>query len=154
MTRNFFMNAQFPAHCGCSHYEYRQFIRGHFTHTRAGVNTDEGDWFANLPAGRLNTAWQEDGHTLAAAVNYGHRAQPAETINHYINDPGAVDMANGCRYEGEDTPGGNYAGWNVASPTTGDILDIDVNFRGEIQRDGRAVHTKYWTALRRRFTLP
>ena len=154
MTRQFFMDAQFPSHCGCKDYEYRQFIRGHFRHERAGVVTDEGDSFANLPAGRLNSAWQEDGDTGGAALNYGHRTQPAEAINRYLNDSFNLDMANGCLYRGEDTPGGNYSGWNVAAPTSGDILDINVNFRGEIQRKGRVVRQKFWSALKRRFTLP
>jgi len=154
MTRTFHMDAQLPSHCKCADYEYRQFISGHFTHERAGVVTDEGNWFANLPAGRLNAAWQEDGHTGATALNYGHRAQPAEDINRYLNDSFGLNMANGCLYRGEDTPGGNYSGWNVASPTTGDVLDIEMKFRGEIQRKGKVVRKKHWTALKRRFTLP
>jgi hypothetical protein len=154
MTRTFFMNAQFPAYCNCADYEYRQFIRGHLTHERKGVVTDEGGWFANLPQGRIKKTWQEDGHTKAKAVNYGHRNQPAESINRYLNDKGNVDMAKGCRYDGEDTPGGQYNGWKVAKPTSGDIIDIEVSFRGEIHRKGRVVRRKYWNALRSRFTLP
>jgi hypothetical protein len=154
MSRTFHMDAQLPSHCNCADYEYRQFIRGHFTHERAGVVTDEGNWFADLPAGRINAAWQEDGDTSAATVNYGHRAQPAEVGNRYLNDSFGLDMANGCLYRGQDTPGGNYSGWNVASPTTGDILDIEMNFRGEIRRKGKVVRQKRWTAIRRRFTLP
>jgi hypothetical protein len=154
MTRQFFMEAQFPAYCNCADYEYRQFIKGHLTHQRKGVVTDEGDWFANLPQGRIKNTWQEDGHTKAKALNYGHRNQPAESINRYLDDKGNVDMAKGCRYKGEDTPGGQYNGWHVAKPTSGDIIDIEVSFRGEIQRKGRVVRRKYWNALRSRFTLP
>jgi hypothetical protein len=154
MTRQFFMDAQFPAYCSCADYEYRQFIRGHLTHERKGVVTDEGDWFANLPQGRIKKTWQEDGHTKAKALNYGHRNQPAEGINRYLDDKGNVNMAKGCRSDGEDTPGGQYTGWHVAKPTSGDIIDIEVSFRGEIQRKGRVVRRKYWNALRSRFTLP
>ena len=154
MTRQFFMDAQFPAYCNCHDFEYRQFIRGHFNHTRAGVVTDEGDWFANLPAGRLNAGWQEDGHTGVPSVNFGYRSRPTSPDDRYLNDAGRLDRANGCRYRGEDTPGGNYGGWNVAHPTTGDQLDILVQFRGEIRRRGAVVRSKQWTALRRRFTLP
>ena len=63
-------------------------------------------------------------------------------------------MANGCRYEGDDTPGGNFTRWGAFVPTTGDIFDIDVNFRGEIQRGVRVVRQEFWSALRNRFTLP
>ncbi len=154
MTRHFTMNAQFPDYCDCSDFEYRQFIRGHFNHERAGVVTDEGDWFANLPAGRLNAAWQEDGHTGVPSVNFGYRSRAASPDDLYLNDAGAQDRANGCIYRGDDTPGGNYGGRNVANPTTGDSLDILVQFRGEIQRNGRVVRTKEWTALQSRFTLP
>jgi hypothetical protein len=154
MTRNFSMRAQFPRYCNCGNYEYRQFIRGHLRVERGGVVRDEGAAFSTLPAGRLNTGWQEDGDTTAAALNYGHRTQPAESGNRYLDDTGAVDMANGCRYEGRDTPGGNYTGTPGFTPTTGDIIDINVNFRGEIQRNGRPVHRRWWSALRRRFTLP
>ena len=154
MTRQFFMNAQFPDYCDCSDFEYRQFIRGHFNHERAGVVTDEGSWFANLPAGRLNAAWQEDGHTGVPSVNFGYRSRPTSPDDRYLNDAGAEDRADGCIYRGEDTPGGNYGGWNVANPVTGDTLDILVQFRGEIQRNGRVIRTKEWTALQSRFTLP
>lgn len=154
MTRHFTMNAQFPDYCDCSDFEYRQFIRGHFTHERAGVVTDEGDWFANLPAGRINAAWQEDGHTGVPSINFGYRSRAASPDDLYLNDAGAQDRADGCIYRGDDTPGGNYGGWNVANPTTGDTLDILVEFRGEIQRNGRVVRSKQWTALQSRFTLP
>lgn len=154
MGRFFTMQAQFPAYCNCADYEYRQFIRGHFTHERAGVVTDEGSWFSVLPAGRLNAAWQEDGDTTAAALNYGHRTQPQEAINRYVNDAGGLDMANGCRYRGNDTPGGQYRGNVIAAPTTGDTLDILVEFRGEVQRNGNPVQTQRWTGLRDRFVLP
>jgi len=154
MTRQFFMHARFPDYCDCSDFEYRQFIRGHFTHERGGVVTDEGDWFAFLPAGRLNAAWQEDGHTGVPSVNFGYRGRPASPDDLYLNDAGRQDRANGCVYRGEDTPGGNYGGRHVANPRTGDTLDILVQFRGEIRRRGRVVRSKRWTALQRRFTLP
>ena len=33
-----------------------------------GVERDMGTWFANLPAGLLNAAWQEDGHTAVPSA--------------------------------------------------------------------------------------
>ena len=152
-TRTFHMDAQLPSHCNCADYEYRQFIRGHLTHERAGVVADEGDAFSDLPAGRINAAWQEDGDTSAATANYGHRSLPAESFNRYLNDSFGLDMANGCLYRAGDTPGGNYTGKNV-TPTTGDVIDVEVKFRGEIQRKGKVIRKKFWTALKRRFTLP
>jgi hypothetical protein len=148
ITGDFKMHAQFSKHCGCADYEYRQFIRGHWRRERAGVVTDLGNTFTTQPAGRLNATFDEDGNTGSAALNYGHRNQPAETINHYLDDTGAEDQANGCIYEGEDTPGG------ADSVLSGDVFDIDVNFRGEIQRKGRVVRTLHWTAIRGRFPVP
>ena len=148
ITGQFRVHAQFSKHCGCADYEYRQFIRGHWRRERAGIQTDLGGTFTTQPAGRLNAAFDEDGNTTAAALNYGHRAQPAEAINHYLDDTGTEDQANGCIYESEDTPGGP----DTVLP--GDIFDIDVNFRGEIQRNGRVVRTLQWSAIRGRFPVP
>ena len=148
ITGQFRVHAQFSRYCGCADYEYRQFIRGHWRRERAGVVTDQGGTFTTQPAGRLNPAFDEDGNTTTPALNYGHRAQPAEAINHYLDDTGAEDQANGCIYESDDTPGGPD---NVLP---GDIFDIDVNFRGEIQRAGRVVRTLHWSAIRGRFPVP
>jgi hypothetical protein len=147
ITGQFSVHAQFSRHCGCAAYEYRQFIRGHWRRERAGVVADLGDTFARQPAGRLNEAFDEDGNNTAAALNYGHRAQPAEAINHYLDDTGAVDQADGCNYESEDAPGGPDA------VLPGDVFDVNVNFRGEIQRNGRVVRTLHWTAIRGRFPV-
>ena len=66
----------------------------------------------------------------------------------YLNDTGGEDQANGCIYEAEDTPGGPD---NVLS---GDIFDIDVNFRGEIQRKNRVSRTLHLSAIKGRFPVP
>ena len=149
ITGQFEIRAQFSKHCGCADYEYRQFIRGHWIRERGGVRTDLGNTFTTIPGGGgLPAAFVEDGNTASAALNYGHRAQTAETINHYLDDTRAVDQANGCIFESEDTPGGPD---NVQA---GDIFDVDVNFRGEIQRRGRVVRTERWSAIRGRFPVP
>lgn len=153
---NFSMNALLPTHGTTSDYEYRQFIRGHFRHERGGVVTDESAWFGSIPGGRLPASFVEDGDTTATTVNYGHRAQPREDanpINRYENINGAPNQANGSVYKGEDFPGGTYRGFNAA-PATGDTLDLLIQFRGEIQRRGRTIETKHWTALRDRAVLP
>ena len=149
ITGQFEVRAQFSRHCGCADYEYRQFIRGHWIRERGGVRTDLGNTFTTIPGGGgLPTAFIEDGNTSSAALNYGHRAQPAEAINHYLDDTGAEDQANGCTFESEDTPGG------ADNVLPGDVFDIDVNFRGEIQRRGRAVRARQWSAIRGRFPVP
>jgi hypothetical protein len=149
---HFQTRSQFSARCNCHDFEYRQFIRGHKNRDRGGVVTDLSGEFADLPAGRLTPDFREDGDvTDAVAVNYGHRADPDEAnpLNRYINDRLATDQANGCRYRSEDTPHST-----LADCRAGDILDVDVNFRGEIQRRGRPIERKFWTAFRGRFAAP
>jgi hypothetical protein len=79
-------------------------------------------------------------------VNYGHRDEPPDDqpVDHYFDDPTTDNQATGCRYEGEDAPGGD-----VDDCLPGDSYDIEVSFRGEIQRNGSPVQTKFWTAIRR-----
>jgi hypothetical protein len=144
--------AQFSSRCTCSQFQYRQFIRGHFTRTRGGTVTDQSDAFDTEPAGRLTPNFQPDGDTSnTTAINYGHRDNPPvdDPEDHYINDRLADDQANGCRYESEDTPGGP-----VHDCQPGDVYDLFLNFRGEIQRNGRPVRTEFWTAINRRFVAP
>jgi hypothetical protein len=96
-----------------------------------------------IPGGGLPPAFSEDGNTTAAVVNYGHRADPDEGArNRYFDATGSVDQGAGCQYENSDRPGGPFPF------TPGDELDIDINFRGEVQRRGRVVQSKFWTGLR------
>ena len=69
--------------------------------------------------------------------------------DHYLNDRGADDQANGCRYRNEDEPGAT-----LTDCRPGDVYDVDMNFRGEIQHSGTAIQRRFWTALRGRFTAP
>jgi hypothetical protein len=144
ITAKFTMSARFSEHCGCSEYEFRQYIRGHWKRERGGVVTDLGHTFTTEPAGRLNETFDEDGNTSTAALNYGHRDQAAEAGNQYLE----ADHATGCIYEGEDNPGGPDA------VMSGDVFDIDVNFRGDIERKGTVVATKSWSAINGRFPVP
>jgi len=148
ISAKFRMTAQLPKHCGCDDFQYRQFIKGHWKRTRGGVTTDLGNTFTTEPAGALTTTWNEDGNTATAALNYGHREQTAEADNRYLDDSGAVDQAHGCRYEGRDEPGG------PDSVISGDVFDIQIDFRGEIQRKGKPVVTKFWTAIKGHFPVP
>jgi hypothetical protein len=145
MQGSFGTQSQFSARCNCSQFQYRQFIRGTFTQNRGGVITDRSDFFGRLPSGSLTAAFQEDGDNTAAVVHYGHRDEAAEAapINRYTDNTGAVDQADGCRYENDDFPGGTFD-----DCLAGDSFDINMNFRGEIQRNGTPIQSKFWTAIR------
>lgn len=144
---HFEVDTQFSQTCGCADYEYRQFIRGHARRLPAGggAPVDLGPLFS-IPGGRLPAGFVEDGDTSPGAVlNYGHRDQPAEPINRYLDDAGAEDQPAGCRYRNQDFPGGRFPF------AAGDRLDLDINFRGEVRRRGRVVQTKFWSAIRNVF---
>ncbi|HEU0155580.1 MAG TPA: DUF4157 domain-containing protein [Stellaceae bacterium] len=153
------MRAQFSQYCNCADYEYRQFIRGHKRRTRGGVVTDLGAEFANLPGGRINDAFQEDGNTAdAAAVNYGHRAQanegpnpPDGPLNGYFTDAAGTvpNQATGCHFIGFDRPRATFHG-----VVPGDVLDVLLAFHGDILRRGRVVQQQFWTSMNNRFTVP
>ncbi len=147
---HFQVRAQFPARCGCADFEYRQFIHGHFNLRRGGVTQDLSGIFTQLPAGQLTADFREDGDTSDNPVNYGHRDQPADTSpeDHYLNDTGATNQANGCRYRNEDFPGATL------NTQAGDEYDALIAFRGEIQRHGRTVRTLNWTPVSGTFRVP
>ena len=151
ITGHHAIRAQFSQYCGCAFYEYRQFIRGHWNRIRGGVVTDLSNTFTTIPGGAgLTAAFQEDGNTTTPALNYGHRAQPNEgTDNGYFSDAAAAtpNQVDGCFYRGDDTPGGPD---NVIA---GDMFDVQVQFRGEIQRGGRVVETKTWNDINGRFPV-
>jgi hypothetical protein len=149
LTGHFQVQAEFPQRCKCADFEYRQFIRGHFVQRRGGVETDLSSSFTSLPAGSLTPDFREDGDTTVAVVNYGHRSDPPDPSveNHYINDRGADDQANGCRYRNEDFPG-----WATLSTSPGDVYEGEIQFRGEIQRNGRTIRTLHWNGLKGTFT--
>jgi hypothetical protein len=139
----FDMEAQFSPRCNCDQFQYRQFISGHYRRTRAGVVTD-------LPireaGGVLLDAFTEDADTSdPTALNYGHREQAVDPMveNHYIDAAGADDQAHGCRYRGHDSPGNG----NLGDCLPGDRYDLLARFRGEIQRNGRPIQTKFWTGF-------
>jgi hypothetical protein len=144
--------AEFSSRCTCSDFQYRQFIRGHARHIRGGVTTDISNAFNQIPGGRLPANFVEDGDTTDNPVHYGHRNEPPDNDpeDHYINDAMADNQRNGCRYRSEDLPGLT----GITNIATGDVFDLNVGFRGEIQRNGTAVQTKNWTAVNGRFTIP
>jgi hypothetical protein len=143
--------SQFSSRCNCSQFQYRQFIRGHFTLNRGGTVTDLSGIFSDLPSGNLTPAFQEDGDINDVPVNYGHRDQPADANpeDHYINDRLADDQANGCRYRNEDRPDAT-----LTDCQPGDVYDVDINFRGEIQRNATPIESKTWTAIHGVFVAP
>ena len=116
--------------------------------------TDLAGIFSGEPSGALPAAFQEDGDTNdpSGVVFYGHRDEPATASpeDHYIDDRLADNQATGCRYRNEDFPGAT----SLNDCQAGDVFDVDINFRGEIRRNGTAVESKQWTALRGNFTAP
>jgi len=143
---NFRTESQFSPRCDCSQFQYRQFIRGHLRRTRGGVVADLANRFDTQPGGALPANFTEDGDTSGVPVNYGHRDQPAGTA---IEDRYITDQANGCRYRSADGPGGI-----IVDCQPGDSYDINVNFRGDIERNGTRVQSKFWTAIRRNNWTP
>lgn len=143
--------SQFSPRCNCSQFQYRQSIRGHLRRTRGGVVADLANRFNTQPGGALPANFAEDGDTTDVPVNYGHRDQPADAApeDHYINNAGGDDQANGCRYRSEDDPGGI-----IQDCQPGDRYDIDVNFRGDIERNGTRIQSRFWTAIRRNNWTP
>lgn len=99
---------------------------------------DLSTFFAHIPGG-LPTGMTEDSNPpTCAACNYGHRDRPGQartTVtcgeNRYTDDAGTTDQTNGCRYRGEDFPQ-----ITVGGLATGDVVDLLVQFRGEIRRSG------------------
>ena len=156
LSGHFRTASQFSSRCNCSQFEYRQFIRGHFLQNRGGVQVaDLATQFGRLPSGSLTAAFQEDGDTSdPTAQNYGHRTNPADDTpeDHYINGANADDQANGCRYRNEDFPGFSSVP-GIPDCRVGDVIDADMTFRGEIQRNGTAIQSRQWSAIRGRFTV-
>jgi hypothetical protein len=150
------VEAEFSARCDCRKYQYRQFIEGTAVGARGAQTQDLAGLFSLIPGGRLPATFQEDGNTNWASPNYGHREQAGQATtdatnaeNHYIDDAGATDQARGCRYRGEDFPKATVNGLR-----SGDVVTMQVRFRGEIQRDGTPVQTKTWADLNENVTIP
>ncbi|GEM_PF-3539105 len=143
------VEAEFSSRCNCGQFQYRQFIRGHWRRTRGGVVTDLP---IREPGGILRDVWTEDADVTDPVPNYGHRDQAAggNVEDHYINARGADDQRNGCRYRAEDFPGFNPLG----DCQPGDQYDLLTSFRGEIQRNGAPIQTKFWTSINLRNWRP
>jgi hypothetical protein len=157
LSGHFRTASQFSARCNCAQFQYRQQIRGHVLQNRGGAQVADlgATQFGRLPAGALTANFEEDGDRLdPVAVNYGHRdnAASANPEDHYIDDSGADDQAAGCRYRSEDFTGfGNLPG--IPDCRVGDVIDADMTYRGDIERNGALVQSKQWSAIRGRFTV-
>jgi hypothetical protein len=150
------VEAEFSGRCDCSKYQYRQFIEGTAVAARGAQTQDLSNLFPFIPGGRLPAAFQEDGNTNWASPNYGHRDQAGQATtdatnaeNHYVDDRDVTDQLRGCRYRGEDFPKVTVNGLR-----SGDVVTMQVRFRGEIQRDGTTVQTKFWPDLNESVTIP
>jgi hypothetical protein len=146
----FNMTARFSPHCNCAEFDYRQFICGSVDRTRAGVVTNMNNVFS-IPGGGLPRCpgWVEDGNTAQPQNGrYGHRDHTVRVNNRYLDDTGAVDMADGCRFEAFDVPGLFGVPGN-----SGDRYDFDIRFFGDVRRNGRRMQRKFW-AVRDNMTIP
>jgi peptidoglycan hydrolase-like protein with peptidoglycan-binding domain len=138
------IKARFHRRCDCSRFQYRQFIAGSATVTRGGAVRNLASLFTRIPGG-LPVVMTEDAMIGCAGPNYGHREQPPTSAttatcpeNHYVTGgSGRDDQADGCIYRGEDVPK-----LTVNGTQTGDIVDVLIQYRAEIQRDGAAVATR------------
>ncbi len=116
---SFDMKASFsaPIPCNCSCGEYRQFVRGYF-------NYNGSDLTHNLCSNTLSrTTWHEDCATIGGTdLKYGYHSIPFATSK--FKNP---DQATGCDFEGFDFPG-----FSVASLSSGDTLDLHLEFEGKL----------------------
>jgi hypothetical protein len=149
------VEARFSPRCNCSQFQYRQFISGTATGSRGTATQNLSNLFPIIPGGQLPAASSEDGNTNCPGVNYGHREQPGQNTtaacgeNRYTDGSGTVDQANGCFYRGEDFPK-----ITVNGLLTGDIVFLQIQFRGEIRRNGVVIETKQWTTVNQTITTP
>lgn len=150
------VEARFSSRCNCSEFQYRQFIAGVATASRGGRIDDLSRMFSHIPGGRLPLAMTQDGNTGCRDRNYGHRDQPGQDQtavscgeDHYTDDAGSTDQTNGCRYRAEDFPS-----INVTGLASGDVVDLLVQFRGEIRRNNRVIQTREWTTIDNSLTTP
>lgn len=146
----FNITARFSPHCNCDEFDYRQFICGSVDRTRGGVVTNMNNVFS-IPGGGLPQCpgWVEDGNTTQPQNGrYGHRDHTPRVNNRYLDDTGAVDMANGCRFEAFDVPG-----LFEVPDNSGDRYDFDIRFFGDVRRNGRSMQRKFW-AVRNDMTIP
>ncbi len=147
----FNVTVRFSPHCNCNEFDYRQFICGNVTLTQGTATTPVNNLFT-IPGGGLPACpgWVEDGDTTQAQNGrYGHRnAGSARANNRYLDSTGAVDMANGCRFEAFDVPGIFHAPANQ-----GDTYTFDIRFFGDIRRNGTRMQRKFWS-VRDTMTIP
>ena len=138
--------AEFTGPCKCADLEYRQYIRGHIVRDPDGEKEDRRDLLKSLPAGALLETYQEDGDGTA---RYGYRKNAAverdDLTDRYLNGKGDVDQANGCKYEGADTPFANFR----SKP--GEVWDITLEFYGDILNKGTPIQRRFWKAINGRF---
>ena len=152
---HFRVEAMFPSRGNTGQYEYRQFIQGWLNVMRGTTTQDMATAFNKIPGGQLPFNFVEDGNTSWPMVNYGHRNRPGQANttsnnaeNHYTDPDGTENQASGSVYKGEDFPG-----CRINNLNSGDNINISVEFRGEIRRNGRVVRTKRWKGMEELITI-
>jgi hypothetical protein len=155
MIGHFRVEVRLPPGANCSDYEYRQFICGNVqtlpaTAAPTDPMTSLNGLFTNIPGGTLPPIpnYREDGDTSIPS-NYGHRSQAARPENHYLNEQGGEDQANGCIFKSFDKPG-----ITGRAAVTGELYDFDFRFRGEVRHSTRGVIATRWWNVTDNFTIP
>ena len=151
------IDVRFSPRCDCSQFEYRQFVAGVATASLGTATRDISDGFSLIPGGRLPITEVEDGTTACtSAVHYGHRKEaghgPGGTVcpeSRYRDDDGTLNQASGCHFSADDRPDITSTGL-----PTGTTVNLDVDFRGEIRRNGSVIQTRRWTTIDTSVTVP
>jgi len=151
------VRARFSSRCDCSQFRYRQSIVGSAMVYHPDGTSQEFSRSLNLiPGGRLPGELSEDGNINCPGITYGNRAPPGQPTttttcgeNQYVDDSGATNQASGCNYRGEDQPE-----LKIEHLATGDEVDLQVRFKGEILRNDRPIAVREWTDIDHSLTTP
>lgn len=154
MVGHFKVEVRLPPGEDCNLFEYRQYICGNvqFLPVIAGPTDPETNLnnLFTIPGGTLPAIpnYHEDGNT-ALHARYGHRNLPGRPENHYLDENGSVDQANGCIFKSWDKPG-----ITDRICQTGELYDFDFRFMGQVRHRNRGVvATRYWNVTES-FTIP
>jgi hypothetical protein len=106
-----------PIPCIGNRGEYRQRVKGFFKHNGS-------DLVHALCSNTLSrTTWYEDCASIGGTDHkYGYRSIPFATSK--FEDP---DQATGCKFKGYD-----YPGFSVSSLSSGDTLEVNLDFEGKL----------------------
>ena len=155
MVGHFFVEVRLPPGEDAKDYQYRQFICGRVemlpaTAAPTDPLTNLDTLYSNLPGGRLPPipGYKEDGDTSIPS-QYGHRENPGQPENHYLDENGHQNQRNGSIFKSWDRPG-------IIDRIcqTGEQYEFDFRFRGEVRHKDRGViATRHWS-VKDDFVIP